>query len=208
LYRQFRVGNIVTLANNALRLETLFGAEIGADYHMENGGIHVTAFRNSLNGLITNVTLTSTPTLITRQRQNTGDSESRGFEISIDRRWHEWRGEASYLYADSLYGTGFRIPQVPKSQGSAGASYEHGRLLASLSLRATSSQFDDDLNQFRLPGFVTVQAMIRERLIKNVSASLEVDNLVDRLYYTGYTPTPTIGSPRLIRVGIRWDGKL
>jgi iron complex outermembrane receptor protein len=97
---------------------------------------------------------------------------------------------------------------VAKSQGSVGGSYERGRLLASLSLRGVSSQFDDDLNQFRLPGFVTVQASIRERLIKNVSASLEVENLLDRLYYTGYTPNPTIGAPRLIRVGIRWDGKL
>jgi outer membrane cobalamin receptor len=208
LYRQFRVGNTLTLANNALHLETLFGSEIGADYQMERGGIHVTAFRNAMNGLITNVTLSSTATTITRQRQNTGDSESRGFEISIDRRWHDWRGEASYLYADSRYGTGFRIPQVAKSQGSVGGSYERGRLLASLSLRGVSSQFDDDLNQFRLPGFVTVQASIRERLIKNVSASLEVENLLDRLYYTGYTPNPTIGAPRLIRVGIRWDGKL
>ena len=208
LYRQFRTGNTVTLANNALRPETLFGSEAGADYEMENGGIHVTAFRNALNGLVTNVTLSSTPSLITRQRQNTGDSESRGFEAAIDRHWHDWRGDVSYLYADSRYGTGFRIPQVAKSQGSARATYEHGRLMASLGLRATSSQFDDDLNQFRLPGFVTLQASIRERLMKNVSASLEVENLLDRLYYTGFTPTPTIGSPRLIRVGIRWDGKL
>jgi outer membrane receptor protein involved in Fe transport len=208
LYRQFRVGNTVTQANNALTPETLFGAEMGADYQMERGGLHVTAFRNALNGLITNVTQTSTPTLITRKRKNTGDSLSRGFEISLDHRWREFRGEASYLYADSRYGTGFRIPQVAKSQGSAGVSYEHGRLLASVSVRGVSSQFDDDLNLFRLPGFVSVQSTVRERLFKNVSASLEVENILDRLYYTGFTPTPTIGAPRLIRIGFRWDGKL
>ena len=83
----------------------------------KNGGIHVTAFRNALNGLITNVTLTSTPSLITRQRQNTGDSESRGFEAAIDHHWHDWRGDISYLYADSRYGTGFPHPPGGQEPG-------------------------------------------------------------------------------------------
>ncbi len=208
LYRQFRVGNTLTLANNALHLETLFGSEAGIDYNFEHGGIHVTAYRNSMDGLITNVTLSSTATTITRQRQNTGPSESRGIEANINRRWGDFRAEASYLYADTRSGTGESIPQVAKHQGSAGVSYEHSRTLLSLSLRGVSSQFDDDLNQYRLPGFVTVQAMVRERLTKSVSATLEVENMLDRLYYTGFTPNPTIGAPRLIRVGIRWDGKL
>jgi outer membrane cobalamin receptor len=208
LYRQFRVGNVLTLANNALHTETLFGSEIGADYGSEKGGLHITAFRNAMNGLITNATLTTTATTITRQRQNTGDSESRGFEISVDRRWHDWRGQIAYLYADSYYKTDYVIPQVARNQGSAGISYEHGRLMASLSMRAVSSQFDADLNTFKLPGFATMQLSVRERLMKNVSASLELENLLDRLYYTGFTPNPTIGAPRLIRIGIRWDGKL
>jgi outer membrane cobalamin receptor len=208
LYRQFRVGNIVTQANNALRPETLFGSEGGIDYNTENGGIHLTVYRNSMNGLITNATLSTTPSLITRQRQNTGASEARGIEASMYRRWRDFRGEASYLYADSNYATDFRIPEVARNQGSAGVTYQHGRTLASVSVRAISAAFDADLNQFRLPGYATMQLSIRQRLMKNVSASLELDNLLDRLYYTGFTPNATIGSPRLIRIGLRWDGKL
>jgi outer membrane cobalamin receptor len=208
LYRQFRVGNIVTLANNALHTETLFGSEVGVDYNMENGGFHLTFYRNAMNGLITNATLTTTPTLITRQRQNTGDSEARGIEANINRRWHDWRGEASYLYADSNYATGYRIPEVARNQGTAAIGYEHGRTLAFVGLRATSAAFDADMNTYRLPGYLTMQMSIRERLMKNVSAALEIENLLDRLYYTGFTPNATIGSPFLIRLGIRWDGKL
>jgi outer membrane receptor protein involved in Fe transport len=208
LYRQFRAGNTVTLANGDLRPETLFGAEIGADYQMESGAIRVTAFRNAIGGLITNATLSSTPALITRQRQNGVDSESRGIEVNVSRRWRDWRGDAAYLFVDSRYATGPRIPQVAKNQGSAGVTFEHGGTLASASLRSFSSQFDDDLNQFRLPGFATVQFMARRRLARNFSASLEIENLLNRGYLTGYTPTPTIGGPRLFRLGIRWDGKL
>ncbi len=208
LYRQFRVGNIVTLANNALQLETLFGSEVGLDYSTEHGVVRVTAFRNAMNGLISNATLMTTPALITRQRQNTGDSESRGVEVSMNQRWRDFRGELGYLYVDSRYATGPRIPQVAKNQGSASVAYEHGRTLASVGVRAFSSAFDDDLNQFRLPGFATVQLTISERLAHNFSAVFETENLLNRLYYTGFTPNPTIGSPRLLRVGIKWDGKL
>lgn len=204
LYRQFRVGSTLTLANNALHLETLFGSEAGVDYNLEHGGFHLTAFRNSIDGLITNVTLTTTPALITRQRQNTGPSESRGVEAGASYRWGDFRADASYLYAFSRYGTGALVPQVPKHQGSAGVSYQHSKTLASVSLRGVSAQFDDDLNQYRLPGYVSVQAMVRQRLYKNVSAVVEVENLLDRLYYTGFTPNATIGAPRLIRAGIRW----
>jgi outer membrane cobalamin receptor len=203
LYRQFRVGNTVTLANNALIPETLFGAEVGADFITETGSVRVTAFRNSLAHLITNTTLSSTPALITRQRQNGADAISRGFEFNAVRRWRQWRGEAGYLFVDSRYATGARIPQVPKHQGSAQLSWEHGGTVASVGVRGYGAQFDDDLNQFRLPGFATVQMVVRQRLTRWITADLAVENLLDRGYFTGFTPTPTIGAPRLVRAGVR-----
>lgn len=203
LYRQFRVGNTVTLANNALVPETLFGAEAGADFITEAGAVRVTVFRNSLGNLITNATLSSTPAQITRQRQNGADSISRGVEFSAGRRWHEWHAEAGYLFVDSRYATGPRIPQVPKHQGSAQVSYERGGTLASVGIRSYSAQFDDDLNQFRLPGFATVQAVVRQRITNWIAADLALENLIDHQYYTGFTPTPTVGAPRLVRAGLR-----
>ncbi|MCU1258683.1 MAG: TonB-dependent receptor, plug [Bryobacterales bacterium] len=205
LYRQFRVGNTVTLANNALVPETLFGAEAGADFITETGAIRVTVFRNSLGNLITNATLSSTPALITRQRQNGAHSISRGVEFSAGRRWREWHAEAGYLFVDSRYATGPRIPQVPKHQGSAQVSYERGGTLASVGFRSYSAQFDDDLNQFRLPGFATVQAVVRQRITKWITADLALENVLDHQYYTGFTPTPTVGAPTLVRAGVRFS---
>ena len=69
LFREFRVGNTDTLANSNLRPETLFGAEAGADWIGERSTLRLTAYRNSLDGLIANVTLSSSPNSIVRQRQ-------------------------------------------------------------------------------------------------------------------------------------------
>jgi outer membrane receptor protein involved in Fe transport len=69
-------------------------------------------------------------------------------------------------------------------------------------------QFEDDINLFRLPGFATVQFTLQQRLTRSLSAIAGFENLLDREYLTGFSPTPTIGAPRLWRVGLRWDGKL
>ena len=84
-------------------------------------------------------------------------------------------------------------------QGTAELSYFHGGTMASLGLRAYSYQFDDDLNQFLLPGYTTVQFVARQRIVKSLSADVSLENGFDRIYYTAFTPTPNTGSPRLWR---------
>ena len=61
------------------------------------------------------------------------------------------------MYADTRYGTGERVPQVPRHQGSGQVSYIRGGTLASIGVRSYSFQFDDDVNRFLLPGYATVQ---------------------------------------------------
>ncbi len=204
LYRQFRVGNTTTLANAALQPETVFAAEIGADYVMEHGAVRVTAFRNQLYNLITNVTLSSTSNSITRQRENAGNALDRGVEVSVDHHWREFTGTLAYLLVDSRYATGLRVPEVGKNQGSGTLTWSHKRTLALGAVRASSLQFDDDQNQFLLPGYAVVQLMVRERLYKSLSASVQITNLLDRTFYTGFTPTPTIGDPRIVMAGLIW----
>lgn len=205
LYRQFRQGNTLTLNNTALRPETVFGAEVGADYLTEFATFRFTAFRNSLGGLISNVTLSSTPSLITRQRQNAAHAIDRGLEMSATRNWHNFHGQLSYLYVDNRYITGFRVAQVPKNQGSAEVGYQHKGTLASIGLRSYSAQFDDDANQFLLPGFATVQFMVKQRLKGAVSATAAVENMLNRQFLTARTPTPNVGVPRQWRLGFRWN---
>ncbi len=208
LYREFRVGNTATLANPNLQPETVFGAEFGADWIGETGSARVTAYRNSLSNLITNVTLSSTPGAILRQRANAAAALSRGVEADFRRRWHDLTGEAQYLFVDSRYVTGFRVAQIPKHQGSGQVTYLHGGTMASLGVRSFDYQFDDDLNQFRLPGYAVVEMVARQHVWRSLSAGISVENAFNRVFYTAFTPTPNTGNPRLWRVGLRWDGKV
>lgn len=208
LYREFRVGNTSTLPNSALEPEALTGGEIGADYGTGSTRLSATLFRNSLDRLITNVTLSSSPTAIVRQRRNAAAALAQGFEANARRAWRAWRGEASYLYVDSRYETGPRVAQVPKHQGSAQISWQRRGTLASMAVRTYAYQFDDDLNQFVLPGFATVQFTARQQLGHGLSAHVAIENFLNRQYVTAFSPTPGIGAPRLWRAGIRWDGHL
>jgi outer membrane cobalamin receptor len=206
LYRTFRAGNAVTNANPNLQLEKLFGAEAGFDLVGETRRLSVTGFRNSLDNVITNVTLSVTPTLTTRQRQNAASAVTHGLEARFEQRWRNWRAEASYLLADSRYSTHLRVPQVARTQGSAQLMWERGRTFLSGGLRAYSLQFEDDINSLILPGYSTIQFVARQRLTKSLTASGSIENLLDHQYLTGRTPAPQIGGPRLWRLGLRWDG--
>ena len=101
------------------------------------------------------------------------------------------------------------MAQIPKHQGTARLDYQRKATMVSFGVRAYSYQFDDDLNQFRLPGYAALELAARQR-VAGISAGGQaaIDNLLDRQYYTAFTPTPNIGQPRLWRMGLRWDGKL
>jgi len=208
LYREFRQGNAVTQANAFLKPERIFGAEFGFDWVGEHGRFGATFFRNELKDLVTNVTLRSTPAEIIRQRQNAAEAHTRGVEIDVRRSFGPVLGEASYLYADPVFSTRLRIPQIPRHQGSAQVSWLGRRTLASIGVRSTASQFDDDLNRFLLPGFATAQISVRHQLWKSLAVVGAFENILDRVYYSAFTPIPQTGPPRQWRAGLRWDGKL
>jgi outer membrane receptor protein involved in Fe transport len=147
------------------------------------------------------------PNLIVRQRQNAAAARAQGIEVEGLRRFGRWRAEAAYLLADSRFSGGERVPQVARHQGSAQVVYDRGGTLVSAGLRSYTDQFEDERNQFRLPGFATVQLLARRRLTRGVSALIAVENLLDREYLTGFSPTPGIGAPRLWRLGLRWESR-
>jgi outer membrane cobalamin receptor len=204
LFRQFKTGNTTTFANPALVPETLWGAEAGADFVGETSTFRVTAYRNELNNLITNVTLSSSPTAIVRQRANAAAAVSHGVEADFRQRFHNLTGELHYLYSESRYVTGFRVAQTPKHQGTAQVIYQRPGTMVSAGVRVFSYQFDDDLNQFRLPGYATAQFVARQRIVRGLSGEFGIENALNHVFYTAFTPTPNTGSPRLVRVGLRW----
>ncbi len=208
LYRQFRVGNVLTLANANLIPESLTGVEAGFDWTGERSRVSFSIFRNVLDNLIDNATLSTTPTLIRRMRENFPAALSRGIEANVNHRWSHWTVEAGYLYADARLSTGQLIPQIPKQQGTAQLTYNMKSTLISAGVRAFGRQFDDDLNQFLLPGFAMVQLTAQQHITSRLSAIASVENLLDRSYLVALTPTANTGEPRIWRLGLRWNGKL
>ena len=97
------------------------------------------------------------------------------------------------------------MPQVSRHQGSFQLLYSSGKTLMSAGVRSYDAQFEDDVNRFLLPGFATVQVMVKRRLAHGFAAFLSAENLLDRTFIVGFVPTPTIGNPRLLRVGFRWE---
>jgi outer membrane cobalamin receptor len=206
LYREFRVGNSITQANAGLQPEKVFGAEAGFDVVGETARLSATVFRHSLENLITNVTVSQVAGTITRQRRNAAEALARGFDVDARKSFGPMRVELGYLFADSRFANGARIPQVPKHQGTGQITYVRGGTLISGGVRSYGLQFEDDINQFVLPGFATVQLSARQKLIGSLSAIAAVENALDREFQVGASPTPLIGAPRLWRLGLRWDG--
>jgi iron complex outermembrane recepter protein len=198
LYRSFRVGNVLTLANAELGPENLTGFEVGARI----GPFRITLFNMTLTDAITNVTLSSTPTLITRQRANFGSSRSRGAEIEYSRVLRNgWNASAGYLFADATLSTGARTPQVPRNQATVQLSY---RSLAGVQARWSSMQFDDDLNQFPLRRFVVVDLFAAHPVASQLAVTFATENILNRRIETAATPVITLGQPRAFRAGIRY----
>ncbi len=204
LYRDFRVGNVETLANAALRPETLAGAEAGADWIGRRISLSVTLYRNSLDDLILNATQSITPLLITRQRENVGSALDRGAEARLARVLGPLRFEAAWLFADSRVATGQRIPQVARQQGTAQLLYHRGPMLLAVGMRASGLQFEDDLNAYLLPGYAIFHCTARQSLPRGFALDLQIEDALNRVVVAGYSPTPLVGTPRLVRAGVRW----
>ena len=205
LYREFRAGNAITQPNTGLRPETLFGAEAGGEFTGEHTRVGVTFFRNDISGLVTNVTLVSTPAQIIRQRRNAASALNRGVEMDLRQQWRAWRFEGSYLFADSRFVTRERIPQIAKHQGTAQLTWSRGRTWVTGGFRSVGPQFEDDRNTLLLSGFAVFQVVVRQQLGHGLAATGAVENAFNREFLTGFTPAPQIGAPRLWRMGLRWE---
>jgi outer membrane receptor protein involved in Fe transport len=204
LYRPFRVGNVETLANPDLGEERLVGAEVGADLHPTASVFaRLNLFRNRIDGAVGNVTISSTPQLITRRRENLDRVTADGVEAELRvRLLPGWELQAAYLYSDSrVERTGRRVPQVPLNQGSMGIAFD-GPVVALLQARWAGDQFEDDLNQLALPSFVVADLSLRRPVGNRLEVFLAGENLFDEKVVTGRLPLETLGAPRLVQVGV------
>ena len=215
LYRTFRVGNVVTNANEALSAERATGAELGALATGSGGrvGVRANLFWMEIQDTIANVTISTTPALITRQRQNLGRTRSRGLEL--DASWRATDAVAltgGYLYADSSVVSfqadssleGRRIPQVPRHQAAFQVRYgREGGPLAALQAQLVGRAWEDDQNSLPLSGYATFDALASFPVARGLEGFLAAENLLDRRYDVGRTPVLTVAPGRAFRAGIR-----
>lgn len=213
LYRAFRVGNVLTQANADLLAERATNLEGGASFRRKNYGFRATAFVTDIDRAVANVTIATTPSLITRQRQNAGSTRSAGFEVDGELRYRRFDINAGYLFADSRVREfpsnpaliDRYIPQVPRHQVTLQVRYGLEKWSFSVQTRASSEQFDDDLNAFRLEPYFQADAFVSRRIREKASVFAAVENLFNSRYSVGRTPLRTLSSPLSIRAGVRWN---
>lgn len=212
LYRTFRLGNTVTQANSQLRAERLSGAESGVNLFFRTMRFHTAYFWAEVSDPIATVTLTATPKLITRQRQNLGRTLSQGVEA--DAEWHSSHIDvrAGYQYVNATVDSfpanrlleGLELPQVAPHQFTFQTLYRAPqRWTFAVQGRASNRQFDDDLNQFPLDAYFQMDAYASKRLSSRLEAFTAIENIFNSRAVVARTPNVNLGSPILARVGIK-----
>jgi outer membrane cobalamin receptor len=218
LYRTFRVGNILTNNNASLNAERLTGAEAGVnvtgwDHRLDLRG---TFFWSDIVDPIANVTISMTPSLITREKENLGRTRSRGLELDgVVRVNRSIQISAGYAYTTATVVSypgnpggidlvGLDVPQVPRNVFTWEARYWNpSRLLFSVQGRFVGRQFDDDQNHFPLDRFYAMDCEVGRSLTHHLEIFAAAENLLDQRYQVARTPVINLGPPILFRAGLR-----
>src|SRR5262249_1647697 len=113
------------------------------------------------------------------------------------------------------------LQQVPQNRGSLQLSYSSAKYVnAAVTVQFVGLQYNDDQNaQFipaatlidagydgtlglGLPGYSTVDFTVSRNIGTNLQVFLGAQNLFDKVYFVQTNPS-TIGTPRLVNVGLR-----
>jgi outer membrane receptor protein involved in Fe transport len=180
---------------------------------------------------VSNVTIAVAGANVTQQRQNLGETRIRGLQNDVEYRLGgSFKVTAAYLYnqakvtdggASNAALVGNFLPQVPAHRGSLRVVYTNPRVFTvSADVLFMGRQFDDDQNtrgipaaalaeagvdvttEAGLPGYRIVDFTASRGIGRYVDVFFGAQNVFDTEYFVGTLPT-TIGSPRLVNVGVR-----
>ena len=227
LFRPFRLGRDATAANPDLDPERLAGAEVGLDYlPADKITLSVTAFANRMRDAIANVTLGSGPGVFPgvgfvageyRQRRNLDAINVHGIEASATVADGPWSFRASYSFTDARVKAsgiaqpldGLRPAQIPLHSASALVSWERGPAEATVELRYAGRQFEDDLNQMRIPPATTIDGFLAWQLSDQFRLVVRGENLFDKQVVAGIAGNGVVerATPRTLWIGLRFDGQ-
>ncbi len=219
LYRVFRVGNVTTFNNPALKAERLTGAEAGMNVTGWDKRLDVrgTFFWSDIVDPVENVTINQTQAM----KENLGRTRSRGVEL--DGFVRVTRGiqiTASYAYTGATVVSyanspvvdlaGLNVPQVPRNAFTWEARYwRPSRLFLSVQGRFNGRVYNDDQNQYPLNSFYTMNLEVGRDLKRNTEIFAAIENLTNQRYQVASTPVPNLppvfnlGPPILVRAGVR-----
>ncbi|HUP64366.1 MAG TPA: TonB-dependent receptor [Thermoanaerobaculia bacterium] len=210
LYRSFRVGNVVTAANPELEAEGVVGIEGGVRFTGERLDTRINLFRMELEDPVANVTLSATPDLVNRRRENLGRTLTKGVEADVDLKISPvWSLSAGYLYADARVVSfpeeptieGRRLPHVAPHTISSSLRYDDKVSSGTINLRWSDEAFEDERNSMVLNDYFAVDVFASRRIHRIVHAFAGVENLTDERIEVGMTPLPTLGARRTWRFG-------
>lgn len=218
LYRTFRVGNVLTFNNASLDAERLTGAEAGANLSLLDRRLDLrgTFFWSEIVDPVANVTISTTPSLITREKENLGRTRSRGVEL--DGTVHvsgNIQVSAGYAYTAATVVSypgnpggidlvGLDVPQVPRNVFAWRARYWNpSRLMFSVTGRFVGQQFDDDQNLFPLDAFYTMDVEVGRAITPHLEVFGAIENILNQRYQVARTPVVNLGPPILFRLGVR-----
>jgi outer membrane receptor protein involved in Fe transport len=210
-FRNFRAGDTLTQANEALVAERLTGGEISALVAEGPWSARATFFHTTLDDAIANVTVSVTPALTIRQRQNAARVRSRGLELEGD-----WRPTARWSIGAQLTATsasfgegaagldGFDVPQVPRYQGAVSVRFTDPQwVTATVQARVVGRQFEDDRNTLILDDAAVVDVFASRAIASRLHVFVGVENLFDSEVQVGRTPILSVGLPRTAHGGLR-----
>lgn len=216
LYRAFRVGNVLTLANENLKSENADTFETGLNFTEFNRKLILRAnfFTAEVSRPVVSITLNSTPSFITRQRQNVGKTRSNGLELDAEFTVRpDLKFSAGYLFVDSTFTdfptnpnlVGKFIPQVARQQLTFQGNYRSGKFSLAAQGRISDSQFEDDLNSSKLRPYITVDLFASYQLLNRLQIFAAAENVFNNRYDIGLTPNLTVAAPLFLRLGLRFD---
>jgi outer membrane receptor protein involved in Fe transport len=225
LYRPFRVGNDVTLANSALEPERLYGVEGGLGWASRTASLNATVFYNQVNNAIANVTIGKGPgvfpiagTIVAGgtlfQRQNIGSIDAYGVEADAQVRLTpalSLTANADYTHAEVEGGTtapqltGLRPAEAPRFSALVGLSWRAAEpLTLAANLHYEGARFDDDQNTRPIAASTTLDVRADWKVTRAVGFFVQALNLFDEDIQTAAAAdgTRSFGPPRLFRVGL------
>ena len=188
-----------------------------------NTVLRASYFWTQVNRPITALTVSTTPTQIIEVRENLGQIENKGVSFDGETspvRWLSLIG--GYQYADATVTKfsqqavtvtcgnptntliGCRIPQVPRNMGTLQARFSYPKIgVLSLQGRMSGNQYDNDLNTYLLHSYFRLDAYASREIGKRFEVFTSAENLFNRDIEVGRTPTLTLGTPLVGRIGIR-----